>query len=75
VAAVKQVAFKPGDIFFWAGGHIKYQGDCVRGEPPKDTKSWAIVGRPDLGWMAIARFNPATRLPWPVPAGGAHHDA
>lgn len=54
--ASKQHDFKPGDIFFYARGHVVAQKDCVRGEPPKETTLWAVNGPPTGEWMEIGTF-------------------
>lgn len=63
----KASPYKHGDIFFYANGHVVEQKLCVRGEPPKGTKLWAVHGEPGPGWRAIEDYHAAMARP-----GGSH---
>jgi len=73
MADAKQVSYRAGDVFFYAAGHVRFQGDCARGEPPKGTTRWCVVGQAARGWMAIEAFDPATRGAKVTETEGASH--
>jgi hypothetical protein len=54
--ATKQHDFRPGDVFFYAKGHVVAQKDCPKGQPPKDATLWCVSGEVKRGWMGIETF-------------------